>query len=200
MSGVEVLKRLGLDLAPSGKAALLKRGCDDKPGVSHLPEISELLWVGNERAAACGSYDVVVSTIVPRDSDGEKAPKLTTHAVLFEDKQGKEEKDEVEVAREAILKGAEIVASAIADGKRTLVHCSWGQNRSCAICCAYAILYRRMSAADAIRYVQERNLADRRYYGQQPPGGAMHNRVFCELLGSLEEKRSGEEKRRRLAL
>jgi hypothetical protein len=81
------------------------------------------------------------------------------------------------------------VDAAITAGKAVLVHCAWGQNRSCAICCAFAVLHRGMSAIDAIAYVRERNLIERRYAGQHPPGGAMHNKAFREIIAEIERER-----------
>ena len=207
-------------------------GCADVPGVSHLKDIDPLLWVGNEIAAAHGKYEVVVSTVVPRDWQGRRAPQMSTHAVHFADGQGSETRQGIAFAKSCIEQGAAHVKSAIEAGKTVLVHCvsaagaqlqlfrqdfaaraaaaavqgvcgcdvcrratpsvraqAWGQNRSCAICCAYAVLHRGMSAQDAIRYMRERNLAERSYAGQQPPGGAMHNRVFREIIGELERER-----------
>ena len=46
-----------------------------------------------------------------------------------------------------------------------------------------------MSAFEAIAYVRERNIAERNYNGQQPPGGAMHNKVFRELIAEIERER-----------
>lgn len=167
-------------------------GCADQPGYSHLPSIHSLLYVGNEISAANAhnsgvAFDVVISTVIPRSLHGTRARHLSTHEVLFEDGQGSESADGAAVARECILRGVELVEEAIREGKCTLVHCAWGQNRSCAICCAYAVMHCGMDAEAAIQYVQERNLADRRYYGQKPPGGAMHNDVFCQIVKSLEQ-------------
>jgi len=165
-------------------------GCADAPGVSHLPRISPLLWVGNEIAPSVGSFDVVVSTVQPRSCrTGARQPELTTHAIMFADGQGSETAAGVAFAKRCILEGAECVAAAVAAGKSVLVHCAWGQNRSCAICCAFAVLHRSMSANEAIDYVRERNLAERSYAGQQPPGGAMHNRAFREIIRELERER-----------
>lgn len=169
----------------------LHSGCSDRPGYSHLERISPLLWVGNEVAAAHGNFDIVVSTTTPYDPDGRPAPHLVTHEVLFEDAQGAETAAAAEFAKSCILQGVAFVAQSIASGRRTLVHCAWGQNRSCAICCAYAVLHTGMRADDAIAYVRERNLADRKYRGQRPPGGAMHNGVFCKIVRALE--RGGRE-------
>jgi hypothetical protein len=164
-------------------------GCDDMPGVSSLPDISDLLFVGNERAAACGQYDVVVSTVTPRDAKGRPNPQLTTHAIMFEDEKGSETADEEQIARRCVLEGAAVVKDAISSGKRTLVHCSWGQNRSGAICCAYAVLHAGWTAQRAIEYVRARNVATRKYNWQDPPYGAMHNPLFCKFIRELEGQR-----------
>ena len=112
------------------------------PGAAHLPAISPLLYVGNKRAAAerAGGYDVVVSTTVPVDSEGREdaAGALSTHVLLYEDT---EEASHADTARRQIADGARLVADAVAAGKTVLVHCEWGQNRSCSICCAFAVLY-----------------------------------------------------------
>jgi hypothetical protein len=165
-------------------------GCADAPGVSHLPDMDPLLYVGNEIAAAHGTYDVVISTVQPRDKNGRSTPHLTTHAVMFQDGQGHETRDGVEEARRCILEGARHVAAEIAAGKSVLVHCAWGQNRSCAICCAFAVLHRGFTAYEAIAYVRERNLATRRYSGQQPPWGAMHNKAFRQIITDIELERA----------
>ena len=167
------------------------RGTKDTPGYTDLPAFSPLLFVGNEVAAAHGSFDAVLSAVVPRDATGALAPHLTTHELHFEDGQGSETAEEIEVARACMLAGAASVAEAVGAGKRTLVHCSWGQNRSSVICCAYAIIHRGIGADEAIAHVRARNLACRHYWGQQPPGGAMHNAVFCELLRELERGDDG---------
>lgn len=170
-------------------------GCQDTPGHAHLPAISQLLWVGNEVSAACGTLDgpfeTVISTVVPRRLSGSKAPELTTHAVMFEDGRGSETSAKKELARERILEGASMVADALSKGRRTLVHCAWGQNRSGTICCAYAVLYAGMSADAAIEYVRKQNRAQRTYRGQVGPGaGPMHNAIFNELLRDIEMERT----------
>ncbi|KAL1510877.1 hypothetical protein AB1Y20_005709 [Prymnesium parvum] len=166
-------------------------GCLDSPGVCHLHAFDPRLYVGNEVAAAHGDFDVVVSTVCPRGRDGVAALQLTTHAVMFADGQGRESDEAAELARQCILRAAALVEAAVASGKTVLVHCAWGQNRSCAICCAFAVLYRGFGADEAIAYVRERNLAERSYRGQQPPrGGAMHNAVFCELVARIERDRA----------
>lgn len=163
-------------------------GHSDVPGVAHLPEISPLLYVGNKRAAASRPYDVVVSTTVPVDASGAvDAPELSTHILLYEDT---EDASYMDTARRQIAEGAAHVEAAVATGKTVLVHCEWGQNRSCSICCAYAVLSKGWTAAAAVAYCRERNQADRAYRGQAPPtGGAMHNKKFVGLVEELEEGR-----------
>eukprot|EP00965_Chrysotila_dentata_P146114 4825960-Pleurochrysis_carterae.AAC.8 len=107
-----------------------------------------------------GEYDVVISTCKPVDAYGCSASSFTTVSLMFEDGRGRESGEEVHVARKLISKGASIVKEAIAADKRVLVHCAWGQNRSCSICCAYAVVYLGWSANDAIDYVRECNRRD----------------------------------------
>jgi hypothetical protein len=167
----------------------LPKGHSDLPGVAHLPSISPLLYVGNERAAAFNkhSYDTVISTTTPVSLTGDPDPNLSTHAVLFDDTEDAASQTP-EAAREHFLEGARLVDAAVKAGKRVLVHCEWGQNRSCAVCCAYAVLFAGWSADDAVAYVRERNLADRLYEGQGrdgDSGGAMHNKLFVDLIVGL---------------
>ena len=169
-------------------------GCDDRPGYSHLPNIHPQLWVGNQIAAAARAerdrpFDVVISTVPARNLRHEVQPNLSTHTVLFNDDQGRETEDGIDVARRSILEGAEYVNRALAEGNSVLVHCAWGQNRSCAICCAFAVQNRGMSAVDAIAYMRECNLRDRRYMGQHDPGGTMHNPVFRRIIRELNSSR-----------
>lgn len=187
----DIVRSLQRESQPRGvrnrQRVSLHSGCSDRPGYSHLERISPFLWVGNKVAAAHGNFDIVVSTTTPYDAEGRAVPHLMTHKVLFEDAQGAETAADAEFANSCILQGVEFVAQSIASGRRTLVHCAWGQNGSCAICCAYAVIHTGMRADDAIAYVRERNLADRKYRGQRPPGGAMHNGVFCEIVRALEQ-------------
>merc|ERR1712241_1190719 len=65
------------------------------------------------------------------------------------------------------------------------VNCAWGQNRSCSVCCAYAVLYKGWTAQEAIHYVREQNCAQRRFKGQNP----LHNRSFNGLIECFERDR-----------
>ena len=176
----------GVRADAEGGDADLPWGCDEMPGFAHLAAFHPLLFVGNERSAACADFGCVVSTVEPRDRDGAPAPQLTTDAIHFPDGQGGETADGTERARRCISDGAGVVAAALAAGKRTLVHCSWGQNRSGAICCAFAVRHGGWAdAGAAIAYMRERNHAERHYNGQQPPGGPMHNGVFNEIVAEM---------------
>lgn len=166
-------------------------GCSDTPGYCHLPSIHPLLYVGNEISPGIGHFDAVISTVVPRCAKtGRARPELSTAAVHFEDGRGSESYDEAKEAKRCILEGCAHVAEAIAAGKRTLVNCAWGQNRSGAICCAFAVLHAGTPPAEAISYVQARNLAERKYDWQHPPFGAMHNKAFCQIVHQIHDSKS----------
>ena len=45
-----------------------------------------------------------------------------------------------------------------------------------------------MPAQKTIQYVRTRNLEERCYVGQSPPGGCMHNQVYCDILAQLEDE------------
>mmetsp|Transcript_33599 Transcript_33599/g.96397 ORF Transcript_33599/g.96397 Transcript_33599/m.96397 type:complete len:237 (-) Transcript_33599:136-846(-) len=167
------------------RAAKLRMGCEDTPGYARLPQFDEWLWVGNQYSAAAGSFDAVISTITPLDLQGADAPALTTCGIPFEDMHGAETEDAERFARRSIVRGAAAVARALASGRRTLVHCEWGQNRSGSICCAYAVLYLGWDANKAIAYMRRRNKADRRYEGQFP----MSNKCFNGIMRSLALER-----------
>jgi len=151
----------------------------DSPGYAHLPAVSPLLYVGNGRAAARDkAFAAVISAVVPRDNSGKCAPGLMTHAALFEDFDGCERSQDLVAAMRSIVDGASAVAEALETGKRTLVSCEYGQNQSCAICCAYAVLHLGWAPDDAIGYIRERNFADRSM-------GAMFNKVFNDIISKL---------------
>lgn len=156
-------------------------GSKDRPGVAHLTAFHPLLDVGNEVAASCGAYDCVISTVVPVNERGVRDRSLTTHAILFSDKVGRESLADESRARAAFVEGARFVDRAVRQGKRTLVHCSFGQNRSTGICIAYAVLYLQWSTDAAISYVVAQNHRQRRYDRQSP----CSNAVFLRLLRSL---------------
>lgn len=164
----------------------LPYGCDDTPGFASLPQISPLLYVGNRYSPCCGDFDVVISTVVPVDEAGDPCSELSTHQFFFPDCQGKERASQAERARRRIVAAAAAVADAVRDDKTTLVHCEWGQNRSCAVCCAYAVLYLGWEANAAIAYLRTQNHRERAYIGQSP----MRNPTFNKILQELERTRS----------
>lgn len=164
----------------------LPKGDRDIPGYAHLPAFHQLLHCGNERCAAREHFGAVISAVMPKDLQGKPAPELTTYAVHFDDQHGQESTEAMTTARRCIVEAAAVVHQAMSNGKKTLVHCQWGQNRSGAICCAYAVVYQGWSAEASIKYMRECNRRDRRYDGQQPPGGPMCNHVFNQILVELE--------------
>jgi len=164
-------------------AAASNEGCDDKPGFAHLPAVSRLLFVGNRFSAAFDRFDAVISTCTPVDCRGKGAPKLSTHRLRFNDTMTWQVR---RLARKRFGEGAAVIAKSVAAGKRVLVHCEYGQNRSGAIACSYAVLCRGWTAERAIEYMRKQNLADRSYDSQYP----MHNDVFNSLLEEFERDRA----------
>jgi len=164
----------------------LPYGCDDTPGYASLPHISPLLFVGNRFAPCSGDFDVIVSTAMPVDEGGGKCSELSTHQFFFPDCQGKERASQVERARKRIVAAAAAVADGIEHDRSTLVHCEWGQNRSCAVCCAYAVIYLGWEANAAIAYLRTQNHRERSYIGQSP----LCNRTFNKIVQELERARS----------
>ncbi|KAG8465156.1 hypothetical protein KFE25_012519 [Diacronema lutheri] len=164
---------------------MLPRGNRDAPGYAPLAAMHPLLYVGNELAAshapAPGYFQSVVSTVPPLDAQLSRTPSLTTHRVYFLDEMGRESPAGEAYARSCILAGAEAVRAALALGKRTLVHCAYGQNRSTAICIAFAVLYQGWTAEEATAYVVRQNRLHRQYYGQHPCSNATFNRIVKEL-------------------
>lgn len=163
----------------------LPRGSADRPGHAHLAQIHEFLHVGNEIAAAHapdGYFRCVVSTVPPRDRNGRRDERLATHALFFEDGLGRETIAGEGVAKRQIVRGAAVVKAALDNGERTLVHCAYGQNRSTAICIAYAVLHKKWEAGDAAEYICEMIVTQRRYAHPAP----CSNPVFLRLVAELE--------------
>mmetsp|Transcript_98816 Transcript_98816/g.178398 ORF Transcript_98816/g.178398 Transcript_98816/m.178398 type:complete len:220 (+) Transcript_98816:115-774(+) len=178
----------------------LPNGYEDLPGYACLPRMSPLLCVGNQYGASLSDFDIVISTITPKDRSGRLNSKLSSFALLFEDEHGRESASEATLAQERIVEGAALVATAIKARRHTLVHCEWGQNRSGSICCAFAVLYLQWSAKDAIKYLRAQNHAQRQYVGQSP----MSNPCFNRLMLKLEKQRakivlSQEQRKKRCA-
>jgi len=174
-----------------------QRGDRDTPGAASLPDFHPALWVGNEVAASHNAthgspYAVVLSTVTPVHSTTfQPEQSLTTHAFLFEDRCGREKPADRAVAAKNIVAGAKALDAAInslSDGETALVHCSWGQNRSNAICVAWAVLYRGWRPEDAIAYAQRRCKAGRHYEWPRP----LFNEVFCSILRQLEPSTTGD--------
>jgi len=157
-------------------------GSADMPGLACVPRISPLLFAGNQYSAASEAFDEVISTCVPLDLDGHPAEHLCTTPLPFDEEEGLESEEAAAAAARCIIAGAHAVNEALESGKITLVHCEYGQNRSGAICCAYAVLFKQWTAQDAIRYFRRCNLRDRHYLNQRP----MNNKVFNGVVQQLE--------------
>ncbi|KAJ1635095.1 hypothetical protein T492DRAFT_969052 [Pavlovales sp. CCMP2436] len=171
----------------------LPRGNRDAPGQAPLAAFHPLLHCGNEIAASLaepGFFGAVVSTVPPLDKQLSRAPGLTTKKLYFLDELGRESVANESYARECILAGAQAVGEALADGQRTLVHCSFGQNRSSSICIAYAIIHQGWSFEEATEYVCEQNRAHRQYYAQQPCSNPTFHRILKQLSDENEDSRT----------
>lgn len=175
-----------------------KDGSRDLPGIARLSRFDPALDVGNSVAAAAArdnnrEYAVVVSTVTPRAAchPFDEMPDLSTMSFHWPDGCGRETPAGEAIARGRIVAAARALNDAL-DGlksskKRALVHCSWGQNRSNAICVAYAVLYRNWEPDAAIAYAQETCCRERRYKFPRP----LHNDVFVSILRRLRPSTDG---------
>mmetsp|Transcript_8715 Transcript_8715/g.12088 ORF Transcript_8715/g.12088 Transcript_8715/m.12088 type:complete len:253 (+) Transcript_8715:32-790(+) len=169
----------------------LPSGNRDLPGRARLNEIHPKLDVGNELAASyvenSRPYGIVLSTVTPRKAKApyNEAAYLSTHEYKWYDACGRETPAGEADARKNIIAAAKALDTALSalpsDGPRALVHCAYGQNRSNAVCVAYAVLYCGWSPAAAIEYARKACVRDRRYYLQKP----LHNEVFNRILQSF---------------
>lgn len=175
-------------------SALLPRGNRDIPGYTPLEAFHPLLHVGNEIAAAhapTGHFAFVLSTVPPLRRDLTRAP-APAHKLYFLDEMGRESVGNEAYARTCIIKGAHQVSEALARGERTLVHCSFGQNRSTAICICYAILFQGWTAEDAVSYVVQQNRLHRQYYGQSPCSNATFIRILTAISDEQDHRAGGQ--------
>ncbi|KAJ8598418.1 hypothetical protein CTAYLR_007658 [Chrysophaeum taylorii] len=166
-------------------------GNRDTPGFARLERFHPSLDVGNEVAAAHAasrrrSYAVVLSTVTPRNSSPPYAedPSLTTLEFKWHDQCGRETPAGEAVAKRKIVEAARALDEAISslsDGERVLVHCAWGQNRSNAICVAWACLFRKWTPQAAVAYAKAACCDQRRYANPRP----LHNDVFVNILMTL---------------
>ena len=157
--------------------------------------------MGNEVAAsharAAGRpFDFVPSTVEPVDVATFDPTNLSSAKFLFPDKVGAEKDGDVVVARRNIVEGARALDAALRDGARSLVHCAFGQNRSAAICVAYAVLYRSWDAKDAGAYARSA-IADARDYRHQRP---FHNARFQEIVAGFVPNGEGRVERKATGL
>jgi hypothetical protein len=138
----------------------------------------------------------VLSTVEPVDVDTFDPTNLSSAKFLFPDKVGAEKDGDVVVARRNIVEGARALDAALRDGARSLVHCAFGQNRSAAICVAYAVLYRSWDAKDAGAYARSA-IADARDYRHQRP---FHNARFQEIVAGFVPNGEGRVERKATGL
>lgn len=172
-------------------------GSRDTPGIARLTRFHPALDVGNGVAAAYArdrarAYKVVLSTVVPTAASPPHghAPELSTLSFNFNDRCGRETPAAEAVARERIVAAAKALddaLKAVGEGERILVHCSWGQNRSNAICVCWAITYANWEPEEAIAYAKETCCRERSYANPRP----LHNQVFVAFLETLRPSTDG---------
>merc|ERR1719379_926759 len=124
----------------------------------------------------------VISCCTPLNRYELPDQRLWTFSVMFDDTDAK---SEYALSYDCILEGAALVGGSLGAGGRTLVHCEWGQSQSCAICAAYAVLYRHWTAEKAIEYITEQNLKGRGYWHQRP----LQNKAFTTIIRQAEANR-----------
>eukprot|EP00966_Prymnesium_polylepis_P158450 3662917-Prymnesium_polylepis.2 len=102
------------------------------------------ICIGNRFSPWCLENEhtkrISISAVQPKNTGAD-------HLVEFEDGEGHEDADEIEIAKTRIAQGALLVHNAVTRLQRSkknvrkvvIVHCYAGQNRSAAIVSAYAI-------------------------------------------------------------
>lgn len=172
-------------------------GSRDQPGIAHLPRFHRALDVGNAVAAAWAHdqkrpYTVVLSTATPCTAKWpyDASPELSTLTYFWRDGCGRETPAAEAVAKERIVAAAKALndaLDALGDDERALVHCAWGQNRSNAVCVAWAVIFQAWKPDDAIGYAREMCRRQRTYANPRP----LHNQVFVAILRSLRPSMDG---------
>ena len=119
------------------------------------------ICIGNRFSPSCLDCEedterISISAVHPKDT-------IANHLVLFEDGEGQEGADEIEVAKTKIAEGANLVHEAVKSlqiskkkRKVVIVHCYAGQNRSAAIVSAYAINKRQWEPTKIKNYLRYR--------------------------------------------
>ena len=149
-----------------------------------LPKLSEgdvEICIGNRfsplRLDNEGTERISISAVPPKDTRAD-------HLVEFEDGEGHEGADEIEIATTKIAEGANLVHQAVKslqkskkNGRRVvIVHCYAGQNRSAAIVSAYAIKKRGWEPSKIKNYLR------RQVKKQRNVTGVLQNKSFRDIL------------------
>ena len=150
-----------------------------------LPKLSKggvEIYIGNRfsplRLDKEDTERISISAVPPKDTRAD-------HLVKFEDGEGHEGADEIEIAKTKIAEGANLVDQAVVslqkskkNGRKVvIVHCYAGQNRSAAIVSAYAIKYREWEPTRIMNYLR------RQVKKQRNVTAVLQNKAFRNILG-----------------
>lgn len=156
-----------------------------------LPDIDPNLWLGNldaARRAASGDlpFDAIVCTASTRtcahafDATGALRPGSSAFEMDFPDSPYIDE----EAFYAFVSRAAAWIHRDLSRGRRTLVHCYAGMNRSAASVVAYCLLYKKGWTYDrAVAYVSARNREERHIR-------TLTNPTFRDLLRRLAGKKN----------
>lgn len=152
----------------------------DEPGLLDLPEVSPLLFVGNARAVvACDCFDLTISLSPSQYAWRPKPPRERVFPIFPYDFEAEQD---INFSLKALLNTIAMLAKAFREGKKVVIHCAWGQNRSLFVAVAYAILCKSWPSERAVQYVKWRDLQERCHQVQKP----MCNQGWFTVLQKLE--------------
>jgi hypothetical protein len=139
------------------------------------------LYIGDYRASKAVSNDtkrcITISAFPPKDI-------RPMYLIEFDDKMGDEEGNEVQFAKECIIKGSDYLEKAMqSTNTNIVVNCWAGKNRSASIIAAYAIRYCNWTSLKAKNYL--RGCVKR----QRNESGVLQNKVFQAILKDFDADR-----------
>tara|TARA_B100001173_G_C15951929_1_gene531806 strand:+ start:632 stop:1129 length:498 start_codon:yes stop_codon:yes gene_type:complete len=140
------------------------------------------ICIGNRFSPYCLDKEhakrISISAVQPKHTDAD-------HLVQFEDGEGHEGADEIEIAKDKIAEGAHMLHNAVNRLQRSkkkdvrkvvIVHCYAGQNRSAAIVSAYAIKKRGWEPTKIKNYLR------RQVKRQRNVTAVLQNKSFRDIL------------------
>ena len=137
--------------------------------------------IGNRFSPSCLDKEqakrISISAVKPNNTSAD-------HLVLFEDGEGHEDADEIQIAKTKIAEGAGLLHDAVmrlrkskVNGRKVvIVHCFAGQNRSAAIVSAYAINKRGWEPTKIKNYLR------RQIKKQRNVTAVLQNKSFRDIL------------------